>query len=344
MRRWPRLLVVVGAGGVGKTTLAAAAGWLSARDGARTLVMTFDPSHRLRQALGVGAEAALSEVAVPGSPGARLRASLLDARTTFDRLVERYAPDAASRERILANRFYRAFAGSLAGVLEYMAVERLFEVRAAGRYERVVLDTPPTREALDFLGAPRRIVEFLDSGIVRLAFRSWFDDVGRPRWMRGLGPLGRRLEAGLDEVVGIDLLRDMVEFFRAFGPLYEGFRARAAEVERLLRDRETGFVLVAGPGEERIPETLYFARRLQETGCRLAGVLVNRVHPPVGSGPCPPLLAFLSRRDADGLRRLAERLGELPLASLPLLGDEPSSPGGLASVAAALGPALADLG
>jgi len=211
--------------------------------------MTFDPSHRLRQTLGVGAEAALSEIPVAGAPGGRLRASLLDARTTFDRLVERYAPDAAARDRILGNRFYRTFSGSLAGVLEYMAVERLFEVRAAERYDRIVLDTPPTREALDFLGAPRRIVEFLDSGIVRLAFRSWFDDSGRPRLTRRLGPLGRRVEAGLDEIVGVDLLRDMVEFFRAFGPLYEGFRARAAEVERLLREPETGFLLVAGPGE-----------------------------------------------------------------------------------------------
>jgi anion-transporting ArsA/GET3 family ATPase len=345
MKRWPRLLVFVGAGGVGKTTLAAAAGWLSARDGARTLVMTFDPSHRLRQTLGVGAEAALSETAVAGAPGGRLRASLLDARTTFDRLVERYAPDAAARDRILSNRFYRTFSGSLAGVLEYMAVERLFEVRAAGRYDRIVLDTPPTREALDFLGAPRRIVEFLDSGIVRLAFRSWFDDSGRPRLTRRLGPLGRRVEAGLDEIVGVDLLRDMVEFFRAFGPLYEGFRARAAEVESLLREPETGFLLVAGPGAERIPETLYFARRLQEHGCHLAGVLVNRLHPPLESaGPWPPLLAFLSRRDGEGLRLLAERLGEIPLGGLPLLGDEPAHLEGIERVAGELETALANLG
>ncbi|HSM50992.1 MAG TPA: ArsA-related P-loop ATPase [Thermoanaerobaculia bacterium] len=335
MRRWPELLVLVGAGGVGKTTVAAAAAALSARDGARTLVMTFDPSHRLRQALGVGAEAALSEVEVPGVAGGRLRASLLDARRTFDRLVERHAPDLETRDRILGNRFYRTFAGSLAGVLEYMAVERLFEVREAGRFDRIVLDTPPTREALDFLGAPRRIVDFLDSGLVRLAFRSWFDDLGRGR-SGALGALGRRLESGLDEIVGIDLLGDMVEFIRAFGPLYEGFRRRAAEVEQLLRDEATAFVLVAGPGEERIPETLYFARRLGEHGCRLAGVLVNRVHPPLAGEGWPPLLAFLSRRDRDGLRELAGRLGEVPLWSLPLLGEEPSGLAGIERVAACL--------
>jgi len=341
VKRWPELLVLVGAGGVGKTTVAAAAAVLSAREGARTLVMTFDPSHRLRQALGVGAEATWAEVEVPGVAGGGLWASLLDARRTFDRLIERHAPDPAARDRILANRFYRTFAGSLAGVLEYMAVERLFEAHEAGAFDRIVLDTPPTREALDFLGAPRRIVEFLDSGLVRLAFRSWFDDLGRAR-TGALGAVGRRLEAGLDEIVGLDLLGDMVEFIRAFGPLYEGFRRRAAEVERRLRGEATSFVLVAGPGEERIPETLYFARQLGAHGCRLAGVVVNRMHPPLAGNGWPPLLAFLSRRDSVGLRELAGRLGEVPLWSLPLLGEEPSGLAGIERIAACLERAWSD--
>jgi len=144
------LLVVVGSGGVGKTTLAAALGLSAARAGRRTLVMTFDPSLRLKDALGVGERARDQEVPVRVDTPGRLDVSLLDARATFDRLVLEYSPDEAAARRILDNRFYRHLAGGLAGILEYMAVERLFEVTAARRYDRIILDTPPTRQALDF--------------------------------------------------------------------------------------------------------------------------------------------------------------------------------------------------
>jgi anion-transporting ArsA/GET3 family ATPase len=154
----PPLVVVVGSGGVGKTSLAAALGLLSAEEGRDTLVMTFDPSLRLKDSLGVGEAARDKEVEVAVETPGRLAASLLDARRTFDRLVERYAEDADDQKRILENRYYRQLAGSLAGILEYMAVERLFEVFDAGRYDRIILDTPPTRQALDFLEAPERIV------------------------------------------------------------------------------------------------------------------------------------------------------------------------------------------
>ena len=281
---WPRLLVVVGAGGVGKTTLAAALGLLSARGGTDTLVMTFDPSHRLKDALGVGGEAGVeTRVELGAGVAGRLDASLLDARRTFDGLVDRYAPDQAARDRILGNRFYRHLAGSLAGILEYMAVERLFEVWRDGRHERVILDTPPTRQALDFLTAPRRMVSFLDSGAVRVGTRRWFDDDGHLRGTRALGALGRKFEQFLDEVVGLELLRDMAEFFQAFGPLYEGFRRRAWEVEKLLVSPQTVFFLVSGAGEENVPDTLFFARKLGETGHHLGPVLVNRLHPPSAS-------------------------------------------------------------
>ncbi len=331
------LVVVVGSGGVGKTTLAAALGLRSARAGRRTLVMTFDPSRRLKDALGVGEAAGEREVEVAaGTPG-RLDASLLDARRTFDRLVERYAPDEAARRRILENRYYRHLAGSLAGILEYMAVERLFEVEESGRYEQVVLDTPPTRQALDFLQAPARIVGFLESGALRIALKPWFDERGRLRPTARLGALGRRVERLLDETVGLDLLRDMAEFFQAFAPLYEGFRRRAGKVEALLRSARTLFVLVAGPGEERIPDTLFFARRLREAGFGLGPVVVNRVHPRppgVGAGPeggaAAPrdgrrLLGWLGARDARGLDQLGSLLaGGPPLVALPLLPDEPA--------------------
>ncbi len=332
---WPRLLVVVGAGGVGKTTLAAALGLLSARGGTDTLVMTFDPSHRLKDALGVaGAAGVETRVELGAEVAGRLDASLLDARKTFDGLVDRYAPDPAARDRILGNRFYRNLAGSLAGILEYMAVERLFEVWREGRHQRVVLDTPPTRQALDFLGAPRRMMSFLDSGAVRVGTRRWFNEEGRLRGARALGPLGRKFEEFLDEVVGLELLRDMAEFFQAFGPLYEGFRRRAQEVERLLVSEDTSFFLVAGAGEENVPDTLFFARKLGETGHRLGPVLVNRLHPRAGlatdreaaaSGDGAALLAWLAKRDARGLEHLRSLLGaDRALLDLPLLPEAPS--------------------
>ncbi|HTQ79608.1 MAG TPA: ArsA-related P-loop ATPase, partial [Thermoanaerobaculia bacterium] len=320
------LLIFVGSGGVGKTTLAAATGVLSAESGRDTLVMTFDPSLRLKDALGVGEEAREHEVGVDLSPLAgdgrdsrgRLDASLLDAKRTFDRLIERYAPDPESRRRILENRFYNQLSGSLGGILEYMAVERLFEVAASGRYAQVVLDTPPTRQALDFLEAPARIVGFLDSGALRVGLKSWFDEEGRLKASRGvLGRLGRRAERFLDDVVGLDLLRDMSEFFQAFSPLYAGFHERAEAVEALLRSPKTLFVLVSGPGEERIPDTLFFARRLKAAGYPLGPIVVNRVHPDftpdfgeVVGAPFDPsqpgkvdghrLLAWLGERDRRG--------------------------------------------
>jgi anion-transporting ArsA/GET3 family ATPase len=340
------LAVVVGAGGVGKTTLAAALAAGAARAGHPTLVMTFDPSHRLKDALGVGEEAREAAVQVPlgeaaGERGGSLWASLLDARATFDRLVERYAPDAAARDRILGNRYYAQLAGGLAGILEYMAVERLFEVAEEGRFSRIVLDTPPTRQALDFLGAPERIVSFLDSGAVRLALKPWFDAAGRLKATSRMGFVGRRLERYLDEMVGLDVLRDMAEFFQAFAPLYAGFRQRAREVAGLLRSPATRFILVASPQEERLPDTAFFARRLAEGGYRLGPLVANQVHPPPPPLPAGAaaaeaeawrLLAWLGERDARGVAGLAGLLGAgQRLVEIPLL---PAEPAGLAELLA----------
>lgn len=357
------LLVVVGSGGVGKTTLAAALGIQSARRGLDTLVMTFDPSLRLKDALGVGEEARDHEVAVPlphdagrgEGPTGRLDASLLDARRTFDRLVERYAPDAESRRRILENRFYQHLAGTLSGVLEYMAVERLFEVAREGRYRQVILDTPPTRQALDFLEAPSRIVGFLDSGALKLALRDWFDESGHLKPGTGWGFLARRLEGLLDRVVGLDFLQDMLEFFQSFGPLYDGFRQRAHEVERLLASERTRFVLVSGPGEERIPDTLFFARRLREKGYLLGPLVVNRVHPSFpqveaeldgealdDSRPgCVPsgrrLFAWLGAQDRRGVEQLRTLVaGSQPVVPLPLQPEEPTDLAALEALGADL--------
>jgi len=334
------LVIVVGAGGVGKTTLAAALALNAASRGHDTLAMTFDPSRRLKDTLGVTADGA-TEAAVPFEGPGRLAASLLDARRTFDRLVTRYAPDDAARQRILTNRFYDHLSGTLAGVLEYMAVERLWEVQAEGTWSRVVLDTPPTRQAIDFLQAPDRIVGFLDSGALRIALKPWFDTQGHLRATSRLGFVGRNVEAFFDRMVGLELLRDMAEFFQAFAPLFEGFRSRALEVQRLLRSDRCRFVLVSGPGPERVADTLYFARKLEEAGMRLGPIVVNRVHPPAESGEHPDLeghrlLEWLGRRDQRGVDDLRSLLGgSRPLAALPLLAREPTDLASLADLGAA---------
>lgn len=328
----PRLRVVVGSGGVGKTTLAAAIGLRAAARGHRTLVMTFDPSLRLKDALGVGEAARDDVVEVPVDTPGTLSASLLDARRTFDRLVQRYAPTQAARDRILSNRFYDHLAGSLAGILEYMAVERLFEVSTEGSWDQIVLDTPPTRQALDFLEAPRRIVDFLDSGALKVALKPWFDEHGRLAATRRLGFLGRSVEGFFDRAVGLDLLRDMAEFFQAFGPLFEGFRKRAADVEALLRSPETQFTLVSGPGEERVADTLFFARKLGESRLHLGPVVINRVHQRAtddagdSDSAGRRLLRWLGERDAESVATLRELLGHAhPVVEIPLRGAEPTS-------------------
>jgi anion-transporting ArsA/GET3 family ATPase len=346
----PKRLVFVGSGGVGKTTLAASIAVRYAERGERTLVMTFDPSLRLKDALGIGADDAKEteiRVAFDSNAEGELWAHLLDARRTFDRLIHRYAPDPASRERILTNGFFRHLAGRLAGILEYMAVERLYEAVKSERFDRIILDTPPTREALEFLDAPQRIISFLDSGALRVALKPWFDREGnfRPTSLPGLGtPLG----ALLDRMVGMNLLRDMAEFFQAFAPLFGGFRERALEVDGLLRSPDTGFVLVTAAAERNLADTMFFARNLTERSHELVAVVANRVHPrcppPEGTGPGEPaepaglgLMRWLGERDQRGVARLAELLAGGPkVVSLPLLAASPSDLVSLAALGARL--------
>jgi anion-transporting ArsA/GET3 family ATPase len=325
------LVIVVGSGGVGKTTLAAAVAAGSGGAGNNTLVMTFDPSLRLKDTLGVGLEAAEHVTRVETDTAGALYASLLDARRTFDRLIDRYAPDEEARKRILTNRFYDRLSANLAGVLEYMASERLFEVAHEGAYDRIILDTPPTRQALDFLGAPARIVGFLDSGALRIALKPWFDTDGKLKATAKLGILGRNVEGFLDRMVGLELLRDMADFFRAFSPLYEGFRERALEVHDLLRSPETMFLLVSGPGQGRVADTLFFARRLTEAGYNLGPIVINRVHPTLEDPKREKrseghrLLGWLGRRDRQTVAELRDLVGgSHPVVEIPLLPDEPT--------------------
>lgn len=307
----------------------------AARTGARTLVMTFDPSLRLKDALGVGEAALDRQVTVDYAAPGRLDVSLLDARRTFDRLVGRYAPDEMAAQRILQNKFYQQLHGSLAGVLEYMAVERLFEIVTEGGYDTIILDTPPARQAIDFLEAPARIVGFLDSGAVGIALRPWFDSQGRLRATSHLGPLGRSVERFFDRLVGLALLRDMAEFFQSFGPLYAGFRQRAEKVGDLLRTDNTQFMIVTQPEEERVPETLFFARRLSAAGHHLGPLVLNMVYPDAPASDIPAddpalaeglrLFSWMAERHRLGVQVFRNLLPPpQAVIDLPLLESEPT--------------------
>jgi len=213
-----------------------------------------------------------------------------------------------------------------------MAVERLFDVASEGRYDQIILDTPPTRQALDFLEAPNRIVSFLDSGALKIALKPWFDEHGHLRPTSRLRFLGKGVESWLDRVVGLGLLRDMAEFFQAFAPLYDGFRERALKVQELLRSPRTLFVLVTGPGEEQIPDAMFFARALEESGHNVGPVIVNRVHPRVDrdrpgqvgqDSSAVRLMRWLGERDHRGLAELGSLLPGQRLIRLPLMKREP---------------------
>jgi anion-transporting ArsA/GET3 family ATPase len=277
-----RILVTCGSGGVGKTTTAAALAVHAARAGRRVLVCTIDPSRRLATSLGLlqlsGRPRAIdiSRLSPPPARGGALSAMVLDVKSTFDELVTRYTPDTEARDRILRNRFYRHVSAALAGSHEYMAMEKLLELSAERRWDLVVLDTPPTRHALDFLEAPDRLLDFLDTGILRFFLRPYFV-AGRltVKVATRTGALALRMA---DRFLGLQFLQDLSEFFLAFESMYDGFKERATRVHALLRDPSSGFVMVAGPSPLALEEALYFHRRLTEKRMSFVAFVVNRVH------------------------------------------------------------------
>jgi anion-transporting ArsA/GET3 family ATPase len=275
-----RVLVVGGPGGVGKTTTSAALGLLGAILGRRVLVCTIDPSRRLATSLGLrelGDEPRRLPLArVARDAKGSLHAMTLDVRRTFDALVDRHAPSPAARQRILDNRFYRQVSAALAGSHEYMAMEKLLELSADERFDLVVLDTPPTRHALDFLEAPERMLSFLDTGVLRHFLRPYFV-AGRLtiQVATKAGALALKLA---DKALGLEFLRDLSEFFLAFDGMYDGFKERAAAVHRLLRQDRSGFVLVGSPQPHALSELAYFHARLEEKDMPFVGFVVNRVH------------------------------------------------------------------
>jgi anion-transporting ArsA/GET3 family ATPase len=337
--------ICAGSGGVGKTTTSAAIAAGMAARGRRVAVLTIDPAKRLADSLGLGelgneerrVDQALLERG--GSPsGGELWAAMLDAKATFDDVVARYAPDEESRRRILENRIYREISGTLAGSQEYMAMERLYELHESGRYDLLVLDTPPSRNALDFLDAPRRIVSFVEGRAIRLFLRP--TGFG----MRVAGRGFSVVTALIRRLTGLDLIQDLGEFFAATSGMIGGFRERADRVDRLLGDERTSFLIVTSPAAEATEEATYLRNRMDELGLRLGGVVVNRGHPPSdhtaaeAAEQLPGLLGDselaarvvdsfrdrqrLAAHEAGNVEALLERIGEVPLIPVPELAEE----------------------
>jgi anion-transporting ArsA/GET3 family ATPase len=336
-----RILVVSGSGGVGKTTIAAALALRAALQGRRVLVCTIDPSRRLATSLGLEAlsdRAREMDIRRFGpAEGGRMWAMTLDTKRTFDTLVERHTPDEAARRRILGNRFYKQVSSALAGSHEYMAMEKLLDLSADERFELVVLDTPPTRHALDFLEAPERLMGFLDTSVLRWFLKPYF--VAGRLTLKVATRTGAFFLKLADRVLGLQFLQDLSEFFLAFEGMYAGFKERAALVHEVLRRDDAGFVLVAGPSALTLDEALYFHRRLVEREMPFVGFVVNRLHPggaaSAGRGPAPDIdddlgdrlvevfkdYSRLAKAEMRNIARLEDETGAAPVLVPELEGD-----------------------
>jgi anion-transporting ArsA/GET3 family ATPase len=279
-----RVVVTVGSGGVGKTTTAAAMAVHAAMQGRKVLCLTIDPARRLANSLGLD-EMTTSEQDVPAAlfqnnglecSGA-LSAMMLDTKRTFDALVEKYASDEEARDRILENQIYQYVASSLAGTQEYMAMEKLHEVRKDPQWDLVVLDTPPTASAIDFLTAPERLIEAIDSPAMR-----WFLQVFEGAGKEAFGLVGRGatvLLKGIAKITGIEFLEQVAEFVGGINDLFGGFKERAEQVSSALRSPEVAFVLVTSPDPLAIGEARFFSDKLKAAGMNREAIIVNQVHP-----------------------------------------------------------------
>ena len=345
------IVVCCGPGGVGKTTVSASFAVGAARRGRRACVVTVDPARRLADALGVES-LPNSPAEVEGTWPGTLHAVMLDSKSTFDELVERYARTADQAQAIRANRLYQNLTGALSGTQEYMAMEKLYELTSSGEYDVVVVDTPPTRNALDLLDAPRRLTQFLENRLFRALM------MPTRLSMRAVNIATQALLKTISRVAGAEIVQDAVAFFQAFQGMEVGFDERASAVRALLADPETAYVVVTSPRGDAIEEASYFADRLAERGVTPAGLVVNRIHPrfttPGVTLPAPPpdsalgaLVANLSEledvadREEDAFAGLAERMAPAPVGRVPLLGTDVHDLAGLATVADHLfGPAV----
>jgi len=304
-----RILVCVGSGGVGKTTTAATLALAAARRGKRTLVLTIDPARRLANSLGLDTlghqvqevDRALVRRGAPSATG-ELHAMMLDQKQAFDEVVARHAKDPAAVQRILANPVYGQISGSLAGAQEYAAMAKLHDFDRTGGWDLIVVDTPPTSHALDFLDAPRKLSEAIDSPAI-----DWFRKLqgeGGSRWSL-VGKTGAFVLKRLAKFVGSKFIDDLGVFFTEFNDILGGFRQRAEETFALLRQPRVGFVLVASPEPMAVQEALAFHERLVTAGMPFVGFVVNKVH------PSRPLPAMTPRELEDALASngLVQELG-----------------------------------
>ncbi len=341
-----RVCVCAGSGGVGKTTTSAAIALGMAAAGARVAVVTIDPARRLANALGLE-ELANEPRLVPaermeaaGLPMAgELWAMMLDPKRTFDELIERIAPDPERAEEIKRNRVYRELSSAVSGSQEFTAVAKLYELQESGEFDLLVLDTPPARNALDFLDAPGRLSSFLEGRALKALTRP--TGLGVRVLGRGMSPL----LGGLRRITGVDLLSDLSTFFSLLGDMTKDFSERAEAVERMLRADTTAFLLVTSAEHAPLGEAMWFAQTLQEEGFPFEGVVVNRFHHDLlGEGEpedvvgalhdvLPATLAtlvadnfhdyhVLARRDARNLAELEGGLAGRPLLVVPHLDDD----------------------
>ena len=334
-----RIVVCAGPGGVGKTTTSAAVALGMAAQGLKVAVLTIDPAKRLANSLGLD-ELGNEEKRVPVEfdGGGELWALMLDAKRTWDEMIERHAPDEKTRDAVLSNRIYQELSNAVAGSTEYMAMEKLYELYHEDRYDLLVLDTPPTRNALDFLDAPQRLSRFIDSRSLQ-----FFMKPGR-LGLKVLGRGGSLLFGVLKRVTGVDLLRDLSDFFQSFGDMAEGIQERAERVGELLADRRTTFLVVTSPQRDSIDEAIFFRRRLREGRMPFGGAIVNRVVDQdliEGDADIADDLSALlgdklghkvthnhedyrelAIRDHESIERLRHEVGSSPVVLVPYLDDD----------------------
>ena len=294
-----RIIVCCGSGGVGKTTTAAALGLRAAERGRHVVVLTVDPARRLAQSMGLTSlDNTPRPVPLPdghGEGGGSLHAMMLDMKRTFDEIVEAHSdPDRAAQ--ILANPFYQSLSSSFAGTQEYMAMEKLGQLRRADEWDLIVVDTPPSRSALDFLDAPQRLSRFLDGRLIRLLTAP--TRVSSRAYLKVVNAWVGMATGAVTKVLGTQLLRDVQTFVAALDTMFGGFRERADDTYRLLQTPGTAFLVIATPEPDALREASYFVERLSQDRMPLAGLILNRVHP----SPAARLSAARSLAAAEALQ------------------------------------------
>ncbi|MEX0767498.1 MAG: ArsA-related P-loop ATPase, partial [Microthrixaceae bacterium] len=273
-----KVIVCCGSGGVGKTTTAAVIAMHAALQGRKAVVVTIDPARRLADALGL--DGLTNEPAqISGLPegSGQMWAMMLDTKATFDGLVRKYAATTDQADRILDNSFYQNISSSLSGTQEYMASEKLYELAIESEFDLVVVDTPPTRNALEFLEAPKRLSKFLDHRLYRVLMLPTRGIV------KAVNLAAQTLLRSISKVVGAEVIADAIAFFGAFEGMEQGFKDRAAAVDLLLSQPSTAFILIASPHGDTMAEAQFFASRLKQLKITVRALIINRMQPEFGT-------------------------------------------------------------